>query len=516
MRKIYQIKFQERKKGMNTTPQKKSNGFISVICIFIAVLMLISVLPAFVLCFYTFPSPGDDYYNSVLTFQEWEQTQSLSIVKVAFDHAVERYMNWQGTLSACFLFALNPMIFSISIYRIVMFLLNLLFVASIYIFCSAFLRKFYDVKKYVSFFVGTSIVFAFYHCVPYANLFEISYWYTGSVCYLLTFSLTLIFASWTLKHFRKRAENKRNIVGLILILLLCVYIGLNNLANALMIWSAGVVVLAVAFIKKYPYKKALILIFSVLTAALVVNIAAPGNFVRLEHEQLKEISEASVAGGFIESITQSFKTGTHDLKGFILISPVAGLLLLLSPIFLSKGLEQRKHINPILLIVASYLIFIAQYVPFLYSLGDLEFGRTQAMRFISVQILLVINYINFMNFISSKRMASVVRRIIGIAALAAGILMVYHASMVRIIPHSHIRTMYEEYKSGKIETFISERNERIRILEDESIENAIFEPMTYKDVCFGFDYTSESEKALMNRGLAEYYDKESVAVSPGE
>jgi len=86
---------------MNTNANKnRSNYVIKIICIALCVLMLISILPALILCFYTFPSPGDDYSNSISVFNEWQETHSFSFITVALKHAAERYMNWQGTLSA--------------------------------------------------------------------------------------------------------------------------------------------------------------------------------------------------------------------------------------------------------------------------------------------------------------------------------------------------------------------------------------------------------------------------------
>jgi len=473
--------------------------------------MLISILPALILCFYTFPSPGDDYSNSISVFNEWQETHSFSFITVALKHAAERYMNWQGTLSACLIFALNPMIFSLFAYRLAIFLINIIFIIAVYYFSYTLVHRCYGALRYLAFIVGTCILFSFYHCVPYFDLFKICYWYTGATFYLLTFSLTLIFVSLLYTLYERKLKSKNKTVVIIILLLLSLFLGLNNLANALMLWSGLFVLLVYVIVKKHFTKKMLIIVFSFLTFALVINAIAPGNYVRLETSEV--VPDSNSALGFFGGIIYSFVVGIKDLKGFVLISPVIGLLLISTPLFINANNEDRKKfINPIFLFIISYLIFISQYAPFLFSLGDQKFGRIEAMRFISLQFFVVLNYINFVNFISTKKLKPYFYKWLKVVSVILGILLIYHSMSVRILPHSHIKNIIKEYKSGKIERFINEKKERIRILEDDNIKDVEFKPMTNKVVVFGFDFTSEHKKSHYNLGLADYYNKDSVVV----
>ena len=492
---------------------KKREKWLKAVILILAFLMLLSIIPVFALCFYTYPCPGDDYAYATPLLKGLEQNGWSAIITAPVSFAAERYMNWQGSFLSCMMFDLNPMVFSLDYYGITMFLINLFFAFSVfYLSFTVFLRH-YELKRYIAFFIGSLFLFAFYHCVPYVNLFEIVYWYTGAVFYLIPLACFLLFIA-VLVRINERTEDGRKVRRkMIWAIILAVIIAFSNLTTAISTWSGLIIVTGLALIKKNPVKKQLLIILGVFTAVLLINVVSPGYMVRYDHGIDQGLITLETTNVF-EVLLMSFKLGTQGLRSYAFIAPLIGVLLVISPVLVKQiKTGNGGFMNPLVLLAASYLVYIAQYAPFLYALGNVQYGRIIAYRFFLAQMFYAVNIINFAAYLASRKkskrwVAAAVKTII----LLGGIFLVCHSFMVRIIPSSHIRTMIDTWRDGTIPTYISEKEERIRLLEDDSIKEVAFEPMTETDVCFNFDYTSENPNDLLNTNLAEYYNKDFVIV----
>ncbi len=490
---------------------------VKIICIVLCILMLVSILPALMLTMLTFPAPGDDYFFATPLKEALAQDGAVALITAPIMHAAERYVNWQGSFVSIALFVLNPMVFSITGYRLAMLFLNFFFVFAVYFFCFTFLTRRYRQDRTLSFTAGTVLLFAFYHCLPFANLYEVCYWYTGAVYYFLTLSGLMIYMA-LLYRLDLRAQNGGKTVGLMALLIAgAVFLGFNNLAAAVSAWSGMTILMALALVKKHPMRGKLTVIYAVMTAALIANALSPGYQVRYQDAIHQNVS-AVVSTNVLDVLWLSFKVGTGNLRSYATIVPTIGALMLLTPVMFRQFKRNPVHaVNPILLAVGTYLVFIAQYAPFLYALGNLQYGRIIAYRFFTAQILYVINYVNLVAFMAEKtRLKLTVKKILTGVTMAAGILLVAHSFAVWVIPKSHIRTIVESYEDGSMMTFVAEKNARLAILEDDQITDVVFEPMTNTAVCFGFDYTSENKDDLINTNLAEYYGKNSVVVRSDE
>jgi len=495
----------------------KKSKWIKAIIIIVAVLMLVSIIPAFVLTFYTYPCPGDDYFYVTDLLKGLEQNGLSALITEPIAFAAERYMNWQGSFISCILFSLDPMVFSLDYYGIAMFAINLFFAFAVFRFSYSICSNYFRVKKYISFFVGALLLFSFYHCVPYFNLFEIVYWYTGAVYYFVPLSCVLLLASLIL-NLMKRNRAGRKTGGLMVgATLLSLMLAFTNLTTAISIWSGLLMVTVLAMIKKNEAKKQLYIILGMFSVMLLINVLSPGYMVRYDHgidEGMVTLETTNV----FEVLLISFRMGTSNLRSFAFISPVIGGLLIIMPLMVRQIKQaQGGYMNPIILLIATYLVFIAQYAPFIYALGNLQYGRIIAYRFFTAQMFYMINVINLCGLLASKvKLRHWIVVVVKTGVVLVGTFLVYHSFVVRVIPSSHIRTMVETYMDGTIPTYIEEKNARIAVLEDDSIKEVIFEPMTETDVCFNFDYTSWNPDDLLNANLAEYYDKTFVIVREEE
>ncbi|MEX1307413.1 MAG: hypothetical protein AB1Z19_02705, partial [Eubacteriales bacterium] len=259
------------------------------------------------------------------------------------------------------------------------------------------------------------------------------------------------------------------------------------------------------------------ILYAVMSVALLSNALAPGYMVRYQDAIHQGVSEL-ISTNVLEVLLQSFRLGTTNLHGYATIAPTVGVLMLLTPMmFRVFKRNPVRAVNPVLLAVGTYLVFVAQYAPFLYALGNLQFGRIIAYRFFTAQVLYAINFINLVAFAAARtRFKATMKKVLSGVTLIGALALIVHSFDVWILQKSHIKTMIECYKDGSMMTFVEEKNARIAMLEDDSITDVVFTPMTKDAVCFGFDYTSENEKDLINTNLAEYYGKTSVIVQSAE
>jgi len=488
-------------------------NYIKLICLLLSILMLLSILPAFLLCFLTYSAPGDDYMFSIPLKEGLRDDGAIALITAPIKYVSDLYMNWQGSYLSCYLFSMNPMFITPALYGITMFLFNALFAFAIFYFCFTFISGYYNLKKYISFTFASSILFSFYHCAPVVDLYEFCYGYISSVFYMLAIIAFLFFAPLLYKLYTKTSSSQKTTSLMIGLAMLAIFLGQNNLTTAISTWSGFVMILFFAYLKKHPVRKNFTSIFAILTLTLLTNALAPGYMVRYNHgidESLIVLETSSI----LQVLVLSFKVGTSNIREFAFISPLIGILFLSTPILINTfDKSKKKYISPIVLLVCTYLVYIAQYVPFIFSLGNIDYGRIITYRFTLCLFFYLINYVNIISYLNYKfDLNKFVKQIIFVSCIFIGSFLIMHSFKNRVLPKSHIGKMYEQYKSGRIETYVNERSERLAILNDDSIKDVVFEPLTHKTVCFSFDFTSIYDSSLYNINLAKYYDKNSIRV----
>lgn len=481
------------------------NKTVKIIIIILSALMLISILPEIVLSLFTYPLPGDDYGNAVYAKAAWEESHQISaVLSSAITRTIDIYKSWQGSLSGVFLMALNPLTISIGFYRAVMLLINLLFVFGVGLFAHTFFYNKLKVKRYISMFLAGIILFVSYHFVPHP--LEAFYWYIGSSYYFMTFALVLIFFSMINILNQNLDRKAKRVIIMILLSLLAIFFGVNNLPNAVMLFCMLIIMCIYNIYKKNEISKYLIIITVIFLASFAVNISAPGNFNRGTVQGSDSLS-------FLGTIFHSFKSGFIFLFKSTRMSIVLGAMMIFTPVvYKSIKAEKIDFINPIIFGVVTFLIYISQFAPVLYAVGHMLMGRVDNIRFITAQFFILINYLNLLGFIKYKHWRFIDFKWVKAVLIGFGSLLIILCVLTYIKYPSNIQRIYSEYKTGKIETFIEEQNERIRILEDDNIKEVIFKPLTYKSIIFGKDQIEKDKESGRNKNLAKFYDKTFVYV----
>jgi hypothetical protein len=482
----------------------KQNQLSKIFLIALSIIMLVSILPELALSLYTFPLPGDDFNNSYTIKNALAQTGSFSsAVNTAVSETMYLYNNWQGSVAGVMFMKFNPAIFSLAFYRFSMFLLNLIFILCIMFTSHVFLKKITAFNRYYRFFIASLIIFVTYHLLPHP--FEFFYWYTGSTLYFLTFSLTISYFA-LIVVLKNNLEKKRSSVFLTIALcIIGVFLGLNNLPNLVMMFSTLALLLLYNFYYKTDFKKHIALIAGFFLIGAVINIAAPGNYLRSTIQATENLS-------MVGSLLHSFTYGATYLFKATRMSPVFGILILSTPILLkSIGDDNNRFINPPLFAAISFLVYISQYAPVFYSVGYMPMGRIENLRYLTAQLLVIINYINIVVYIKNKKPRLMNNKVLfSLISIIACAQIAICINNYYLYP-SNIQVLLREYKQGKTQTYILEQNKRYQLLEDETIKDVTFDALTFEGTLHHHDKLGTNNKSFIN-STKRFYNKNSIII----
>lgn len=234
-----------------------------------------SLIPLLINSFYLHPA-ADDYSASFMTHQALTGGGGLpALLAAACREAARAYQTWQGTFAATFLFSLQPGIFGY--YWITTWLMLGMLTISTWFFLETVLVRRLEVRKSWCAFLTFLILFTEVQQVP--DIAEAYFWYNGSSYYTIFYCVSLLFWTMMLRLLPAQKGQKKGLwAGS---MFLAAILGGGNFTTALLTLEIAVLLLlCVIFRKKTLMIKRLIPIVIILSAAMGVSMAAPGNQVR--------------------------------------------------------------------------------------------------------------------------------------------------------------------------------------------------------------------------------------------
>ena len=207
--------------------QKTANKVISYRTILILLIIAFSCLlfPMLLIAKYDIPA-ADDYSFGTPVHDVIKNGGSFSqLIEAAVSRVQEAYYSTQGTISAVFLFSIQPAVFGDQYYVIVPYIMLSMLCIGIYSFLTNFFSVFVKHKLY-SFLTVVIVMIICSQFLP--SPVEGFYWYNGAIYYTFFFGLSLLLFSLLIR-FAKADNNK--IPLLFIIILLCIIIAFSNLKS---------------------------------------------------------------------------------------------------------------------------------------------------------------------------------------------------------------------------------------------------------------------------------------------
>ena len=480
---------------------------VKIFAVLVCLALLLLLLPMLKAAQYDVPA-ADDYSNGLPTYRAWVRTGSIGpVLKAAWDRVYDLYFGWQGTFSAIFLFTLNPMIFGEQYYQIGPWLiLSMLLIGNFCLIFTVFGRLFNAPKAECCIIaaVWTIICTQF---LPRAS--QGIYWYTGAVYYTLFFSFSsLAFA--VLLRFLLRKEGERGTGRLIAASLMFLIVGGGNLVTGLT--TAVVLVSMEVFLlwrKRQDWKLLLIPIFCYMVS-FGLNVAAPGNSAR-------QIYFAQP--GLFEAVWLSFREAGRSLgKWFTL--PVWALILILIPVLWRIAVRSEIHFEfPALVTLYSVCLTGVMFYPPIYAMTEHNLnnlGRITNIIFFGMLFLAIFNIFYWIGWLVQKK--SLTERCFpagekGLysAVLLLLLLIVFAFGMTRIKWYDTTSiSAFRSYRSTQMGNYWHTYKQRLEILKDPSVEDAVLKRFPYRP--YVLFYMELSEYPEDNTPVASWYGKNTVVV----
>ena len=171
-------------------------------------------------------------------------------------------------------------------------------------------------------------------------------------------------------------------------------LGGGSYGGGLFLLCIGLLVCALAFLKKHPFRFVYLGLLAVMAACFAYSMAAPGNAAR-----------AVVMGTRIsapEAVLKSLYYGV-TLLGSYLTLPVVAVLLFLAPVFWElAGNGKIAFSHPLPVLAAGIGLFCVQLVPPMYSGVFIGGGRIQNTYYFSFIVMILLYELYLLGYLRKQ------------------------------------------------------------------------------------------------------------------
>lgn len=483
--------------------------------VLLTVVYAVSLIPLLWIGFYNYPS-ADDYSIGSDAHRAFVETGNLfAVLWAGIERAVEDWITWMGYFTSNFLMAVPPSSFGERWYVLTPFLmLGILTFGTVYLLKGIFVKVF-KADAYVSHCVSMLMLFVTVQCM--VGRVEAFYWYSGAANYMFVHGMCMFFYGMLISGIY--AEGKKKIALLAGASILGFLVGGGNQMTAL---NAAVVVLVAAgfltVLKKWKAYKALAFPMGFLLLGFVLNVAAPGNWVRAE-----------ISNGMnpVKAVLVSFYYGLEycisEWSGW----PVLLLVIALIPLFWQMSAKTEfKFPYPVVVVLFGYCLVSAMMTPPLFAVGNTEAARLKAVTFAVYILVLTLctgyvvgwarKKIERQGILAGQDSVAAEGRFAanGLLCLLTCLLVFALASAVTVIPDNHYFTWSSavtDLANGSAKAYGEARKARLAIYESGEADVEV-EKLPAEPKLIYFSDIKPDPKDWENKGLCRYYGMNSVRV----
>ncbi len=458
---------------------------------------------------------GDDYGKSYMVHSVIKSGGNLAqILFAGFASAREAYLTNEGTWASNFLLAMQPGVWGERFYALTPFIgIFFLGIGTGFILYELLIRILaYPIRFFWvlwPLFLTLTI-----QCMPYirGGLF----WHPGMAHYDIPFAMALLYIAGTMQYYR---TGKRRYLPFLL--LSSIYLGGSHYQAMLLCWLSLLFLLGFVLIRGDRKRKELFfsLVFVLLQLiGFYFCYKAPGNNARAEAEF--SFTASRLADAVIQSVIQS----TIDGAGYLIETrwPVIFLFLVfLFGVSLHKHTRIRHRWMYAILIVYFYLVYCAMYTPGLYygtygasldlSGGYYDVNYYVFLLFVTLLSLLIGNATG--NLITNRDdLDPPIRKCVnaGMIIIAVSCVLLFRHLIGRTTDYICV----DFITSGQLADFQDQMQERLRILEDDSVKDAVVPQMNDQQGPFMHMALSEDPECFTNWAAALYFQKDSIVAIP--
>lgn len=489
--------------------EKKQEWFIVIA---LSCLLAILLIPTLYVGRYSFRQADDFAYADTV----WKDTNSiLNTISFEFHQSARLYHEWQGLYSSNILFLLVQTFFADKYYFLTPFvaIISLIFAelwASKIIFSDLLNTTFRR-----SLLISLPIII-FQILIPISAC-EAFYWLSSVIPYTFAFSVYVLFSALFLKFF---FVHKLCGKQFFFILLGCFFIGGINYMFSLPFACLLFLLVVYALVKKEKSLITRIIFFSISYISFFsINIFSPGATARQA-----TASDMSIAP--IKAVLLSFSSAIEFIIDYWRI-PLSILAIAFIPLFIKVAANSRFSFKkPWLFTIVSFALYSSQFTPCLYALGIIGAYRVQNIYLFTMPITILGNVFYWIGFLtkrlnffddSSKKTHSIPFGTIITSGIA--FLVIFYVSFYKVYGYSMTPfSAYRSLKQGEAVGYYQQWQNRLEILQDDSIKECEFEPYSLAPYTLFFQDLTTDPVAWQSpaEGMALYYGKTSIKLKEKE
>lgn len=465
--------------------------------IFLLIFIGTLIVPVLIGCFYGSPS-ADDFTNSI----GWIYYEGNHL-KFMFENLVNIYQKWQGTYLGVFM-AGFPIYYVLGIpgLRIWLFLVAIIFFISVFMFSNA-LVKWYEIDKEHSKLAALTVSAMFLFYVLCTNsLGEIFYWYTGTCVYTLPISFALYGFSFYVKYEKQHSKS-----SLVFSILFALGAAGGSLDIAALLCSILLLLTLYNFIVLRKIDKGCLVFLAALMGA-IINVVAPGNFVR--HSVID--SKIRPFSSIYHTIAHANKVISYEFQtGFLLVIIVVAFLFAF--IAYKEGKKDYKY--PGLVTLYGYLSIIITDFPVLlgYS-GSVLPDRCSFVEHISIYFSFIFVSMYWASWAAQRKKLSITKELCLIVSLICIIPLstyINFSSILTLTPYRmamHIAKGNYQIAAEREALIISQ----ISSSDESNVIVEINRPLAGEWTNIMSIGLAEDTNYWVNIGIADYYNKDTVSL----
>ena len=281
----------------------------------------------------------------------------------------------------------------------------------------------------------------------------------------------------------------------------------------------AVVVIFITLCKKWKSYKILGIPIGIFCIGFVLAVIAPGNFVR-----------AAESNGMspIKAIFVSFYDCLDLALSQWIAWPIIAVILAMIPLFWHMtGKVNFQFSYPLIVVAFGYGLVSAMITPPLFAVGNVEAGRLQAQVYLVYVIVftLCVGYVTgwvrkqFEKYLKWPAQEENNYGLKECTWFLACLVFLIFGSVITIIPEPHYYTCssaWADLSNGSARAYGSALDERVKVYQKGGEGTVKVEKLSVQPSVLYFSDITEDEQDWTNRGIARFYDLDSVVIENNE
>ncbi len=484
----------------------------------LVIALAIICVPLFMISKYSFMS-ADDFSYMYQVGGEWKSSHSV-IKNLIFEvkQSIETWKTWQGLYFADWLYFVVLSFFGESAYFITAFIGILSMIASGLLFAWFVFHKVQG-AHFTKAVIAILPIVMLWILIPISGM-EAFFWMISVILYTVPFALSVILSA-LIVYVLAENDEKKTMPAIICFILAFAIAGSNYVTGLPMFCIVGILMI-VSIVTRNPKDRFMVALFVWYALCLALSVFSPGAAARQ--------SAAGTGDTALHAVLNSFAEAFKYIKTWVNL-PVILLNVFLIPHFFLMTKKSRISFRlPILFTIISFCVFASMFTPNLYALKIIGMYRVQNMYRFAMYLLIPLNiwyYVGWVrrkvDYTKNRKFKDAIKKVnphvLGVikltVAFAASLLMAFTVYKYYGRTSTSVSAYYS-LKENEAKIYSEEWEERLKVFNDESVTDPVFEPYSRKPYLLFFVDLSTDNTDWVNEAYARYFGKNSVTLSPSE